>query len=74
MRLILPGKLQSMILGNNNSFKYSLMVNTINIKESGEVELLAINIDKAFNFRKLMPLWSVKSSRFKISQKVLNNR
>lgn len=50
------------------------MVNTINIKECGEVELLAINIDKAFNFRKLMPLWSVKSSRFKISQKVLNNR
>ena len=41
-----------MIFWNKNCFEYSFMVRSISIKESGEVELLGITIDKALNFRK----------------------
>ena len=41
-----------MILGKKNRFKYSLKIGSITIKESDEVELLGITIDKALNFKK----------------------
>ena len=47
-----PGKLQFMILGNNKRLKYCLKIRSITIKESDEVELLGITIDKALNFKK----------------------
>ena len=44
-----PGKFQFMILGKKNRLKYSLKIGSITIKESDEVELLAITNDKALN-------------------------
>ena len=41
-----PGKFQFMILGKKNCLKYSLKIGFITIKESNEVELLGITIDK----------------------------
>ena len=42
-----PGKFQFMIIG-----KYSLKIGSITVKESDEVELLGITIDKALTFKK----------------------
>ena len=47
-----PGKFQFMILGKNKRLKYCLKIRSITIKESDEVELLGITIDKALNFKK----------------------
>ena len=47
-----PGKFQFMILGKKNRLKYGLKIGSITIKESHEVELLGITIDKALNFTK----------------------
>ena len=47
-----PGKFQFMILGKKKRLKYSLKIGSITIKESDEVELLGITIDKALNFKK----------------------
>ena len=47
-----PGKFQFMILGKKNRLKYSLKIGSITIKESNEVELLGITINKALNFKK----------------------
>ena len=47
-----PGKFQFMILGKKNHLKYSLKIGSITIKESDEVELLRITIDKVLNFIK----------------------
>ena len=40
-----------MILGKNNRLKYSLKIGSITIKESEEVKLLGISIDKILNFK-----------------------
>ena len=40
-----------MILEKKNLLKYSLKIGSITIKESDEVELLGITIDKALNFK-----------------------
>ena len=45
-----PGKFQFMILGKKNRLKYSLKIGSITVKESDEVELLGITIDKVINF------------------------
>ena len=47
-----PGKFQFMILGKKNRLKYSLKIGSITIKESDEVQLLGVAIDKALNFKK----------------------
>ena len=47
-----PGKFQFMILGKKKRLKYSLKIRSIIIKESDEVELLGVTIDKALNFKK----------------------
>ena len=41
-----------MIFGKKKRLKYSLKIGSITIKESDEVELLVITIDKALNFKK----------------------
>ena len=41
-----------MILGKKNRLKYSLKIETITIRESLEIELLGITIDRALNFKK----------------------
>ena len=41
-----------MILGKKNRLKFSLKIGSITIKESDEVELLEITIDKALNLKK----------------------
>ena len=41
-----------MILGKNKRLKDSLKIGSITIKETDEVELLEITIDKALNFFK----------------------
>ena len=46
------GKFQFMILGKKKRLKYSLKTRSITIKDSDEVELLGITIDKALNFKK----------------------
>ena len=45
-----PGKFSFVILWKKNRLKYSLKVESITIKESGEVELLGITIDKALKY------------------------
>ena len=45
-----PGKLQFMILGKKNRLGYNLKVLSVTIKQSDEVELPGITIDKALNF------------------------
>ena len=47
-----PGKRPFMILGKKNRLKYSLKTGSITIKESDEVELQGITIDKGLNFKK----------------------
>ena len=47
-----PGKFQFIILGKKKRLKYSLKIGSITIKESDEVDLLEITIDKALNFKK----------------------
>ena len=47
-----PGKFQFMILGKKKRLKYSLKIGSITMKESDEVELLEITIDKSLNFKK----------------------
>ena len=47
-----PGKFQFMILGKMNCLKYSLKIGFITVKESDEVELLGISIDKDLHFKK----------------------
>ena len=47
-----PGKFQFMILGKKKRLKYSLKIKSITIKESDQVELLGITIDKALNLKK----------------------
>ena len=44
-----PGKFQFMVLGKKNRLKYSLKIGSITVKESEEVELLRITIDKTLN-------------------------
>ena len=41
-----------MILGKKNRLKYSLKIGYVTVKESDEVELLRISIEKALNFKK----------------------
>ena len=41
-----------MMLGKKKRLKYSLKIRSITIKESDEVELLGITIDKALNLKK----------------------
>ena len=68
-----PGKFQFMILGKKKRLKYSLT-----IKESDEVELLRITIDKALDFkktyRKFMSHCPLQASCFKTNQKILDIR
>ena len=45
-----PGKFSFMILWKKTRLKYSLKVESVTIKESGEVELLGITIDKALKY------------------------
>ena len=40
-----------MILGKKNRLKYSLKIESIIVKESDEVQLLGITMDKALNFK-----------------------
>ena len=67
-----------MILEKKNRLKYSLKVGSITIKESDEVELLGITIDKVLNFkkayRKIMSHCPVQVSCFKTNQKILEIR
>ena len=46
------GKFQFMILGKKNRLQYSLKTGYVTVKESDEVELLGITIEKALNFKK----------------------
>ena len=41
-----------MIFGKKNLLKYGLKIGSITIKESDEVEVLGITINKALNFKK----------------------
>ena len=62
-----PAKFQFMILGKKNHLKYSRKIGSITVKESDEVELLGITIDKVLNFRKhrkFMPPCPVQTSWF----------
>ena len=47
-----PGKFQFMIPGKKNRLKYSLKIGSKTVKESDEVELLGITIDKALSFKR----------------------
>ena len=47
-----PGKCQFLILGKKNRLKYRLKIGSVTVKESDEVEILGIIIDKALNIRK----------------------
>ena len=46
------GNFQFMILGKNSHLKCTLKIGSITVKESDEVEILRITIDKALNFKK----------------------
>ena len=73
-----PGKFQFMILGKKKHLKYSLKIGSITIKESDEVELLGITVDKALNFKKtyqkFMSHCPVQASCFNTNQKTLDIR
>ena len=74
-----------MILRKKNCLKYSLKIESITIKESEEVELLGITIDKALNFKKhranfchtaqskLHALWQIKKYLTLDEEKLLGN-
>ena len=47
-----PGKFQFLILGKKSHLKYRLKIESITVKESDEVELPGITIDKALNIKK----------------------
>ena len=71
------GNFQFMILGKKKDLKYSLIIESITVKESDEVELLGITIDKALNFkkhRKFMSHCPEQASCFKTNQKILDIR
>ena len=62
-----PAKFQFVILGKKNHLKYSQKIGSITVKESDEVELLGITIDKVLNFRKhrkFMSPYPVQTSWF----------
>ena len=65
-----------MILGKKKRLKYTLKFGSIFIKESDEIELLGITIDKALNFKKqkFMSHCPVQASCFKTNQKILDIR
>ena len=67
-----------MIFGKKNLLKYGLKIGSITIKESDEVDLLGITIDKALNFkktqRKFMSHCPVQASCFELNQKILDIR
>ena len=46
-----PQNFQFMILGKKNRLKCSLKIGSITIKESNEMQVLGITIDKALNFK-----------------------
>ena len=73
-----PGKLQFMILGKKKRLKNSLKIGSITIIESEEVEVLAITIGKALNFKKtylkFMPHCPEQVSCFKTNQKIIESR
>ena len=46
-----PGNFQLTILEKKKPLNYSLKIGSITIKESDEVKLLGITIDKALNFK-----------------------
>ena len=73
-----PGKFQFMILGKKKRLKYSLKIGSITIKESDEVDLIGITIDKALNvkktYRKFMSHCPVQASCFKTNQEILDIR
>ena len=47
-----PGKFQFMILGNTDERSFNIHINTVKIKNSNEVTLLGIKIDKNLTFKK----------------------
>ena len=47
-----PGKFQFMVLGNKNERSFTVHINNVNIKNSNEVTLLGIKIDKNLTFKK----------------------
>ena len=49
-----PREFQIVILGKKNRLKYSLKIGSTTAKESDEVELLGITIDKALNFKRII--------------------
>ena len=54
-----------MILAKKKHLKYSLKFGSITIKESEDVELLGITIDKALNFKKhIVNLYRTPSTNF----------
>ena len=54
-----------MITKKRNRLKYSLKIGSITVKESAEVELLRITIDKALNFKKhIENLYALPSASF----------
>ena len=62
-----------MILGKQNSLKYSLNVGSITNKESDEVEVLEMTIDKVLNLKKYIENLLhclVQASCFKTNQKI----
>ena len=52
-----------MILGKKNRLKYSLKIGSITIKESIEVELLGITIDKALNLKIISKIYVALPSK-----------
>ena len=67
-----------MILGKKKCLNYSLKVGSITTKESDEVELPGITIDKALKFKKtyrqFMSHYPVQASCFKMNQKIFDIR
>ena len=47
-----PGKFQFMVLGNKDERSFNIHINSVNIKNSNEVTLLGIKIDKNLTFKK----------------------
>ena len=47
-----PGKFQFMVLGNKDERSFNTHINNIKIKNSNEVTLLGIKIDKNLTFKK----------------------
>ena len=59
-----PEKFQFLILGEKHRLKYSLKIGSITIKESDEVELLGITIDKALNLKNIEHLCHTAKYKF----------